>query len=299
MAKRITLLTIFGMLFWQSATACDACGCSISGNGMGILTAFRSNFIGLSWQRSTFQGLPGHGGGGTDYFHTVELSARYHFTDRWKVLVNQPYRINQRKLEGETDGIQGLSDTRIVASYTILNRKKLGDETSLFFELGGGVKLPTGKYNPDLHETDLPENFNIGNGSWGYILQPNLVLNHKKSGLVFGGLYQYFGKTDNGYRFGSQLSTRLLAFNEVKLSDKITLLPNAGLSAEWIVEDQFFNDKTVTGTGGSGVFANAGINLKSEKFLFGVTYAQPISQSYSHGEVEAKGRIACQFSYIF
>ena len=299
MAKRITLLALFGLLFWQSSVACDACGCSISGNGMGMLTAFRNNFIGIGWQQTSFHGDPNHGDGAKDYLHTVELSVRYHFTDRLKVLLNQPFRINQRSIEGETRSISGISDTRIVASYTFLNRKKIGKNARIFFELGGGLKLPVGKYDADLHETDLPENFNIGNGSWGYIVQPNLVLNHKNTGLVIGGLYQYFGKTSEGYRFGSQLSTQVLAFHSFKLSEKIKLLPNAGLNAEWITEDRFANEKTVTGTGGQGVFATAGINLKSNNFIMGVAYAQPISQDYSHGEVTAKGRISCQFSYIF
>ena len=37
-----------------------------------------------------------------------------------------------------------------------------GGGDQVVFEIGGGVKLPTGVYDLDLHQSDLPENFNVG-----------------------------------------------------------------------------------------------------------------------------------------
>lgn len=294
------LLPLFALLCWQWATACDACGCSIGGNGMGLLSAYRTNYVGLSWQTVRFQSTPGHSAGSEDYFHSFELAIRYHFSDRFKLLIYQPYRLNRRLNNDQTtQQMSGISDTRLLGSYTVLKEVALGPQTSLFFEMGAGIKFPVGAYNAQIHDTNLPENFNIGNGSWGYILQPSLVLTHRQVGLVWNSVYQHHSRTRLDYRFGHQLTTQLLFFGEASLSKQLKLIPNGGLSFEQITADRYANDNTVSGTGGNGLFFSAGLNMKLGNWILGAASAIPLEQSYSHGEVNAKSRLSAQITFTF
>lgn len=298
MVKRSILLAMFGMFAWTSAFACNACGCSISGNGVGLLQSYRNNFVGIGWQMAHFQSAPEHGSISKDHFQTIEWSLRYHFSPKFKVLVFQPYRINVREFEGQRTSLTGISDTRIIGSYTFLNNTKLAENTQVFFEMGIGAKLPTGKYNADIHEDDLPENFNIGNGSWGAIVQANLVLSHQEMGLALSGFYQHLSPSFSDYQFGHQLSTQALFFVEKNIKN-LLLMPNAGLSVEQLTSDTYKNGNTVHGTGGKGYFATAGLTIQLEEWRLGLSYAHPFSQDYAQGEVLATDRLSCQFSYIF
>lgn len=300
MAKKFLLVPLFALLLWQQLTACDACGCSIGGNGIGLLTNYRSNFIGLGWQLARFQSAPGYGAGSTDYFRTFELSVRYHFSGRFKVLLYQPYRMNLRiNSSGPEQRLSGLSDTRVLGAYTLVKDLGLGSQTSLFAELGAGFKIPTGAYDAQLHDRELPENFNPGNGSWGFLIQPNVVLSHRKIGLVAGGVYQHHAANASGYRFGDQLTTQLLFFGETAIGQQLKIVPNGGLSWEKIATDRYANENTVGGTGGNGTYASAGFNLKAGSWIFGAAGSLPLGQSYSHREVEAGGRFSCQLSFTF
>lgn len=300
MVKRILLLPLFALLYWQSALACDACGCSIGGNGIGLLSNYRTNYIGIGWQLTQFQSTPGFGLGSEDQFHTLELSLRYHLSARFKVLVHQPYRINRRlNSDQTTQQLNGISDTRIVGAYTLLRDVKLGTRTNLFWEVGAGLKLPLGTYNPHNHDVNLPENFNIGNGSWGYLFQSSFVLTHGKAGLALNTAYQHNSPSRSDYQFGHQWTGQALAFAEVNLGPRLQLVPNAGLSLENITTDKHANGKDVSGTGGQGTFLSGGLNVKAGNWIIGAAASVPVAHNYSHGEVEANTRISTQILFTF
>lgn len=290
------MLLVFSL---QTSKACDACGCSISGGGIGLLSAYRYNYIGLQWYRSAFATIPGHGQGADDSFNTFELSFRYHLSDRLKVLINQPFEVNTREVEGQSRSLQGLSDTRIVVNYTLFKDVPIGKKAKLYAEIGTGLKLPFGKFDPDIHDTDLPENFNIGNGSLGYLFQSDLILSINKSGIVWSTNIQINDQTERGYSFGNQLSSQGLVFHEIQIKEKWSIIPNTGLYAEWLSSDQYANKNTVEGTGGNGVFFTTGLNVKRNKWVLGMTVSLPVSQNYSNKEVEAGNRFSCQTTYIF
>ena len=298
MIKRIFLITVLGCILQFQALACDVCGCSINGTGLGLMSAYRYNFVGMNWQYASFEGSLLHGSGSIDHFHTAELAVRYHFTDNFKVLVNQPFKFNTRSLNGETSQLQGLGDTRVLANYTFLKDKKIGG-FDIYAELGAGAQLPVGQYDSDLHSKDLPENFNAGRGSWGWLAQPNLILSKGNMGFIFNGSYQYNMATETGYRFGNQMTGQLLYFYRKDVNENFTVTPYGGVVGERITQDIYPNGVLVGGTSGKGVFTSAGINLKVKDFLFSTAYSLPVWQLYSLNEVSAKSRITAQVSYIF
>ncbi|MGB0983016.1 MAG: hypothetical protein ACPG19_03185 [Saprospiraceae bacterium] len=298
MIKKIIFILVLGCTLQFQALACDVCGCSVNGTGLGLISAYRYNFVGMNWQFASFEGSLLHGSGSIDHFHTAELAVRYHFTDNFKILVNQPFKFNTRYLDEEVNQLNGLGDTRVLANYTFLKDKKIGI-FDIYAELGAGAQLPLGQYDSDLHSKDLPENFNAGRGSWAGIVQPNIILTKGNMGLIFNGSYQYNLATETGYRFGNQMTGQLLYFYRKDVNERLNVTPYGGVVGERIAQDIYSNDVLVGGTSGKGVFGSVGVNVKMKDFLISAGYSIPLWQLYSLNEVNAKSRITAQVSYIF
>ena len=299
MIKKFLLFIVFGIMASPIAMACDACGCSVGGSGMGLLTAYKNNYVGIGWQWSSFTASSEYESNTKDNFHILQLSARYYIVDKFKVQLSLPFRFNIRQSLGEKTSLNGISDARLLGSYILLQDTKVGNKSRLFIELGAGIKFPTGKYDAHIHDKNLPENFNMGNGSFGFIVEPNLVFTFGKTGLVLGGSYTHHAKSRSKYRFGHQLQSQLIVFFEKNVSPAVKIVPNVGVKTEWITQDVHANGKAVHATGGTGAFASVALNLKGKAWLAGVSYAHPFLGKYSDGEVDVGGRVACQVSYIF
>jgi hypothetical protein len=195
--------------------------------------------------------------------------------------------------------MSGLSDVRVLGSYTIFGNREVGDNSTIFLEVGAGMKLPTGRYDANIHDSNLPENFNLGNGSFGYIFQPNFVWKYKKNGLVFNGNYTYNQSSESGYHFGSQISSQILLFREFSLTSSLKLIPNIGTQYERIGVDTYNNGNSVHGTGGEGIFGAGGLTVRYKSLRASFTYSEPLQEDYSQGEVEAQRRLSAQLTFNF
>ena len=295
---RYTIVLAFLLAIAVNGNACDACGCSISGQGIGLLTNFRTNVAGVRYFNTPFHAAPSIGST-SDRFHLAEIFVRYQFNKRVKLMLSQPYRFNIRKeLDAPSLDIDGIADTRILATYALVD-KWTSNTSRFYWELGAGIKFPTGKYDANLHDQDLPDNFNIGNGSWGYLLQTSAVYSHNQLGVSFNAASQLNGKTSAGYHFGHQFSGSMLFFAEKPIGDKGRIVPLVGGSAEIINRDKFANGKNVHSTGGRGVFATVGVNLGYDRWQVGASFSKPLTQNYSDGEVIADDRFSIEMNYFF
>ncbi|MBI1228296.1 MAG: hypothetical protein GC192_23885 [Bacteroidetes bacterium] len=300
MAKCITALAMFLLVFTGNAKACDACGCSVNGVGVGLMATYRQNYIGFQYQYLPFRSTLEHGQGSKDYFHSFELAIRYSVLQRLNLQLYQPYHLNIRHSQDGNAQLSGLGDTRFLANYTLFNQTIFSGKMRLYVEAGAGVKAPTGHFNPDLHDQrNLPENFNPGNGSWAGLAQANIVLNRDNGGLLLTANYQHSRPASNGYRFGHQWSGQALVFNQFQFKGKPSLAPFTGVSVEKTFQDMEADGKYAASTGGHAMYLAFGTNLRYEDWLLGISYAEPISQHISNAEVEAKGRLTVQFSHIF
>jgi hypothetical protein len=63
------------------------------------------------------------------------------------------------------------------------------------WQVGGGVKLPTGKYNTNNNGSVNPS-FQLGTGSWDYLLATEYIVRRKQFGL--NTMLNYVIKTENG-----------------------------------------------------------------------------------------------------
>ena len=299
MARRLLVLAVFLLAGVEKSVGCDACGCSAMGSGVGLMAAFRQNSLGLQYHYTPFSSALEHAHGARDYFHTMETVFRFHLATRFKGQLNQPYRLNVRRHPGENQSLGGFGDTRLSLSYALLDQKPLGKKATLYVEAGLGVKAPTGAYDENLLNKNLPENFNTGLGAWGGIFQTNIGINLKNSGVALSGNYQSNWIPEGKYQFGDQWSGQAYAFHQFFAGARLKVTHFAGGAAEWVAQDRQADGKYAPATGGSGVFAAVGCNLQVGNWLFGGSFLTPIKQQYSNDEVKAKGRFSLQFARIF
>lgn len=191
------VLTIL-LLHGSNVIGCDACGCSISGQGIGLMTNYRTNLAGVRYYNIPFHAAPSLGKATNDVFHVQETFMRYELTEKFKVSFAQPYRINVRKGASENNmSLNDFGNASLTAHFAAID-KWGGKSTKLYWEVGAGVKLPTGKYDEKLEDEDLPDNFNIGNGSWGGLLQTSLVISKNQFGINWTANGQLNGETSAG-----------------------------------------------------------------------------------------------------
>ena len=267
----------------SSLQACDAYGCAAGYSGIGLMSKYRGNYIRISYVDFRYHANPEHANSNSqDLFSQVGLSFRYAFAKAPKLRFNAyaPYGFNSRNQLSETQSMQGFADAKIIVNYAILNNKAIGDKQTIFLEVGGGLNLPTGKYNHEIGYANLPDNFNIGLGSYGYILQLNSIWSKGKSGFLLNGNYQLNGKTQEGYHFGNQLTGEISWFREWNVKKQL-ILPNLGLVAGHVSVNRYNNGNKVPETGGNGLLVSAGINIKSKDLISGITYSIPVIQNYS------------------
>ncbi len=300
MARSVIALAVFLLVVLNRSVACDACGCSVNGAGIGLTAVYRQNYVGIQYQYAPFRSTLEHAHGAIDYFHSFELTARLRVLRRINLQLQQPYRINiRRHPDGDADR-SGLGDTRFIAHYVLFDQRQLGGGFRLYFEAGIGVKAPVGHFDPTIQDDhNLPENFNPGNGSWAGLLQSNLVLGRNKAGLALSGNYQLNGASTSGYRFGNQWSGQALVFNQFMPGSVFSFTPFCGVAAEGVGQDVQSDGRYAASTGGNGWFLAAGLNLKIHSWLLGTTYSRPFSQHYSNAEVKAGARYSINVLYFF
>lgn len=287
------------MSLWSTmAHACDGCGPSI-GSGMGLLTDYKSNFVRLGYWYTGFEAAPKVGYTLSDRFHQISLAARYSLGKKVRLVGELPFRSHWRHsaLEPTAQQRTGLGDARLLGYYVLYHRA-LSFNNDLYWELGGGFRLPTGYYDPNLHQRNLPEQFNLGMGSMGYLLQTNAVITVQQLGIVTNLSYQLNGLTAQGYHFGDNWTAQWTVFRAIPIQT-VKLVPNFGVQLEQVMPDRYANGRTVPQTGGVGCFAAVALHLKTTTWSAGITAAIPLIEYYNQGNTQAVGRLSCQFSYLF
>jgi hypothetical protein len=282
----------------MSVYACDACGCSIMGNPAGLLTQYKKNYLSLGWIRSGFNTVPGVGEESVDVFHSFDISFQYYLSSRWRVGLYQPYRLNTREVNEIDQSVIGFGDTRLTADFTFY-KKTTSDDFEIYLDLGTGLSLPTGKYDPHLHDQDLPENFNPGNGSIGMSVQQTSSVSLQSFGVVLKNSWTHYLKNNADYTFGDQWGGNLLLFYNLPVDSVFSILPMGGFQLEKVNADLHPNGTVVDGTGGEGTFISAGCQVKLNNWLCTFQYLVPLTDHYSSGDVEASQRFNLQLTHLF
>ncbi|XZF13151.1 hypothetical protein ACTHGU_15295 [Chitinophagaceae bacterium MMS25-I14] len=298
------LLLMFSAV--QATYACNVCGCSAGNQYLGILPQFYDHFIGFQYQyRSVHSDHPGlrptdPKDPGTEYYNTFQVWGRYYIGKRVQLFGFVPYQYNLEVMDGKRTATSGIGDASMLANVIIVKPKTEKDlQHSLL--LGGGIKLPTGRYTgiTEMDKLGLP-NTQPGTGSWDFVADGNYTLRYKKTGINLDAAYTFTTANKYDYKYGNRLSTGLLGFYWWQ-KNKWKLLPQAGLKYEYTLHDydnyskRWLNDQT----GGSMLFASAGAQVYYKQFGLQCMYHLPLAQNFAQGNVTTIARLETGLFFLF
>lgn len=287
--KIILIALIFSSL---SVSACDLCGCSNGSSFVGLLPRSGSKFVGLRYRLRSFDShLNSQMLKTKEDYQTLEVWGRFYPIKNLQVLAFLPYNNNQQTLfySSTKERNNGLGDATILAHYNVLNTFLDSTNASGIYHhlmIGGGVKLPIGKFEYGYGGEAVNPNFQLGTGSTDFLLSAIHTVRYKKLGLntEVGG--RISTKSNELYKFGNRLSASLITFY-TKNFGHLSIMPNIGSTIDYGFKDHkegVLNSQT----GGYTFLGSLGIQAYYKAFTAGFTFQKPLSQNLGGGELKTR-----------
>lgn len=277
---------------------CDACGCSASGGSMGFSSMLNNNFVGLRYLNQSYSSRDGIFANSPwidEDFNTVQIWTKIPITEKIQISALVPYHFHNRELSTGTESIKGLGDITVIAMYSVYQTNKDSTVFTHKLQLGGGVKIPTGKFDDANNTGSVNQSFQVGTGSWDYVLVSEYVV--KKKNLGLSTMVNYTFKTENQkqYQFGNQFNYGSTLFYLFDLP-AIKLVPQLGLAGEVYETNTQFGEK-LPDTSGAILFSKFGVEAGKGNFSIGINAMLPVSQHLSNSKIEANYRWSVNLNY--
>ena len=307
MTKKTTL-SIAALLFISiAAPACDICGCGAGNSYIGILPDFYKHIFGVRYRYNALNTHLGAGGTATyltsnEKYNIAELWGGYTFNDKLRVMVTLPYSFNERVNQGVAKNKNGISDISVAGYYQLVNTKGAAFKNKLLVQslwVGGGIKLPTGQYNPaDKSSANQNTNlFQLGTASVDYSLAAMYDLRLQDAGLNMSASYKINTGNKYNYAYGDKLSLSSQVYYKIK-AGKVRLAPNAGIQYESAKKD-IDNKIEVDLSGGNVLLGTLGLETNIGKVAIGTNFQAPLSQNLANGFVKASNRLMAHVAFAF
>jgi hypothetical protein len=289
--KKIVLTGIL-FLSLQNMFACDICGCSSGNYFIGPFPFFHKHFFGTRYTFRSFRSAVANDPGqfSKDFYQTIELWSGWNIGKKWQVLAFVPYNINRQNSDDGLTKSSGLGDINLIVNYNLLNKQskdKGGNNISQQLWVGGGLKIPTGKFSPDPNDIIPTASNQAGSGSVDYLLNAMYAIHIRNWGINSNVNYKINRKAD-GYQFGDRFSSTAFVFRSFN-SGNIVFNPNMGLLYEKLRANKLDGAK-VPDSGGNALLAAAGLEIGFNKMSVGFNAQLPVAQNFSNGQTTAKIR---------
>lgn len=276
---------------------CDACGCSASGGSMGFASMLNSNFVGIRYFNQQYQstdGLYTNSAWYSEYFNTTQIWARIPVSKQLQISVLLPYHSHNRETALGKQAIDGLGDITLLAMYRMYQTHKDSTFLTHTWQMGGGIKVPTGQFN-EMNSGSVNPSFQVGTGSWDYLFATEYIVRRKQFGL--NALLNYVVKTENQkhYRFGNQLNYATTFFYLYE-KGSFSFAPQLGFAGENYENNYQFATK-INETSGHVLFGKMGVELGRDAFSFGINTMLPVQQNLTGGNVKANYRWSININY--
>jgi len=301
--KKIFFLILITTSF--KAFACDICGCGVGNTYIGILPEFRKHIFGLRYRYSSLITHVGVGGATTylttnEYYKTTELWGGFYIGKKLRLLTSIPYNFNERNNQGISNYKNGLGDITTIAYYELLNKKTTVKNKLLINSLwiGGGLKLPTGQYNPiDKGNTNNNNLFQLGTGSVDFSVNTMYDLRYQDAGINVSANYKINTANKHQYQYGDKFTLSSQLYYKFKIKNKFSVVPNAGMLYEKAQQD-LDNKNIVDISGGNLTMGSLGVETAYKKIAFGFNWQTPLNQNLANGIIKANDRIMMHLSLL-
>lgn len=276
---------------------CDACGCSASGGSMGFASMLNTNFVGIRYFNQSYKstdGLYSNSAWYNESYNTMQVWARIPVVKKVQISTLIPYHFHNRESANGKQNISGIGDITILGMYQLYQTHK--DSTVFVHSLqaGAGLKFPTGKFD-EANNGSFNPSYQVGTGSWDYLLATEYVVKRKQFGL--NTLLNYVIKTENdkNYRFGNQFNYSGTFFYLYE-KEKYSIAPQLGFAGE-VYEDNYQLGQKVRNTAGDIFMGKLGFEIGKDKFSLGANVMLPIVQNLNGGNLEANYRWSVNLNY--
>jgi hypothetical protein len=283
--------------FAKSLDDCDTCGCSASGGSMGFASMLNSNFIGVRYFNQSYKSTDGLYSNSVWYnenYNTMQIWARVPVAERVQISALVPYHFNNREIATGKQNISGMGDITILALYQLYQTHKDSSLLVHTIQLGGGVKIPTGKFDQANNGSFNPS-YQLGTGSWDYLLATEYVVKKKQFGLNTMLNYIIKSENDKKYRFGNQFNYSGTFFYLYE-NDAFSYTPQIGFAGE-VYQENYQLGQRLSNTAGDIFLGKIGFEMAKNKFSVGANLMLPINQNLNGGNLEANYRWSLNFNY--
>jgi len=306
--KRIFLIILCFLAMINCVLACDICGCGAGSNYLGILPDFNSRIIGFRFRNSGIRTHVGENGQSSylttlEHYNTFELWGGWNIGKHFRVMATLPLNYDTKSNEDGKVSKTGLGDASVQGFYHLLNKRSMAFKNKMLVQdmwIGGGIKLPTGKYNP-LDEETTNENanlFQLGTGSFDFILTGMYDIRLQDFGMNIAASYKMNTSNKYDYNYGNKVSTNAQLYYKFRVKGSLTLSPNAGLSYENAATDLNGGDAVFT-SGGYALFGTAGIEARYKNIALGGNFQPSLSQHLAAGIVQARNKMMLHVAMTF
>ncbi|WP_142685276.1 transporter [Chitinophaga polysaccharea] len=307
--KKILILLVCLIAGLRETYACDICGCGVGSYYIGLLPDFKKKFIGVRYQYKTLRAHLGPGGT-TSYlttsetYQTAEVWGGWNIGKRFRILGFIPVNFNSRENQGVTMSRSGIGDIALVGYYRLMDQQHTTCNGKLLVQslwIGGGVKTPTGKYEPAEHKEneDAPNNFQLGTASTDFTLNAMYDIRLMDLGVNANVSYKINTNNKYDYRYGNKFTANLLAYYKIRVAEKVTLAPDAGILYETADKDTEAKRYRVDVSGGYSLLATVGIEATMGAVSIGGNFQPAISQQLADNRIKAGSRAMVHVTYLF
>ncbi len=289
------------LLSLQQTFACDICGCSAGNYFIGPFPQFRKHFFGTRYSFRSFDSRLASDPTqfSKDFYQTIELWGGWNIDKKWQLIAFFPYSINRQTSDDGVKKSNGLGDMTFIINYNLLNKRTRGNHGNIISQqllVGGGVKLPTGKFAADSSDILATANNQAGTGSVDFILNAMYTYHINDWGINSSINYK-INNSANNYQFGNRLSSSAFVFRSIS-GITTTFNPNVGLLYENLAPGKL-NSLKIEDNGGYALLAAAGLEVNFSKMALGFNAQLPLSQNLSNGQTSTKLRGMFHLTFTF
>ncbi len=327
--KKILFLISGIVLLSMEVLACDICSIYINLEPNDLKNSFGFNYRRRAFKHSISDNSliangNKHATGNTvitsstqqqELFNSYDLWLNYFFYEKWQLNATMTFADNYyTENDSVIHNIAGPGDLTLMVKNILFNTKVTDSSNwARRFIVGGGLKLPIGKFNQSYvvapqssnkgtvlygsPYSELDPHLQAGSGSLDFIILTEYLVRYKKVGLHSNVSYRINSENSNQFRFANRLNVNSSAFY-IWNKKELTITPNIGIIYEYGEYDQL-NDENFPNSGGEAMFMNNGIKLHYKKYALGLNYFEPVNQNLNDNQLQNNNRVTGDLTFYF
>jgi hypothetical protein len=304
MKKGFIVVLIILFTAFERSSACEICGCGVGNIYIGIMPQFNKRFVGLRYHFNKFNTrlTDDPTQYSNDFYQTLELWSGWNIGKRFQLLTLVPVNFNHQVSDEGISNLKGLGDIVLLMNYKLIDiNSKTGNGKNVVQQLwiGGGLKLPTGKFEIEDNNPDIASmaNTQLGSGSTDVLLNAMYNIKIGKLGITTQANYKINTANKEDFQFGNKFAASSFVSYGLYAGNTV-ISPNLGVLYEKTAASKLQSGK-VDLTGGSLLQAAPGIEFGFNKISFGLNAQLPLAQNFAENQTKQKVKGMAHISFAF